>query len=97
VSEPVTREAVLAALSAVHDPDLKQDLVALGMIEDVVIDGDRVAFTVALTTPACPVKEDLERQCREAVAALPGVTHVAVTRSGGSPPSLVQTLALPTR
>ena len=75
----VTRERVLEALSVVQDPDLHRDLVALGMIEDVVIDGGRVGFTVALTTPACPVKDDLERQCREAVAALPGVTSVAVT------------------
>ncbi|MEO6463750.1 MAG: Mrp/NBP35 family ATP-binding protein [Candidatus Eisenbacteria bacterium] len=79
MSDAVTREAVLAALSTVHDPDLGKDLVALGMIEGLAIDGDRVSFTVALTTPACPVKEDLERQCREAVAALPGVAHVEVT------------------
>jgi len=45
----------------------------------VKIDGDRVSFTVALTTPACPVKEDLKRQCEEAVAALPGVRAVDVT------------------
>ena len=76
MSDAVSREQVLAALSTVHDPDLKRDLVALGMIEGLAIEGDRVKFTVALTTPACPVKEDLERQCREAVAALPGVGRV---------------------
>ncbi len=75
----VTREAVLEALKAVQDPDLRRDLVTLGMIEDVVVDGGIVRFTVALTTPACPVKEDLERQCREVVAKLPGVTAVEVT------------------
>ena len=75
----LTREAVLDALKAVQDPDLHRDLVALGMIEDVVVDGGRVRFTVALTTPACPVKDDLERQCREVVAKLPGVTAVDVT------------------
>jgi ATP-binding protein involved in chromosome partitioning len=79
MSAAVTREQVLAALGQVHDPDLKRDLVTLGMIEDVVVDGDRVRFTVALTTPACPVKEDLERQCREVVLALPGVSAVDVT------------------
>ena len=73
-----TREAVLDALKAVQDPDLHRDLVTLGMIEDVVVDGGRVGFTVALTTPACPVKDDLERQCREVVARLPGVTAVEV-------------------
>ena len=76
---PVTEAQVLDALRAVQDPDLKRDLVALGMIEGLAIDGDRVAFTVALTTPACPVKEDLERQAREAVAAVPGVRRVDVT------------------
>jgi ATP-binding protein involved in chromosome partitioning len=79
VTPTVSRDAVLAALATVHDPDLRQDLVALGMIVDLVVDGDRVRFTVALTTPACPVKDDLERQCREAVAAVPGVASVEVT------------------
>jgi ATP-binding protein involved in chromosome partitioning len=79
VSATVTREDVLAALSRVQDPDLRKDLVSLGMIEDLVVEGDRVRFTVALTTPACPVKDDLERQCREAVASLPGVAGVEVT------------------
>ena len=78
MSHAVSRESVLAALGTVHDPDLKRDLVSLGMIEDLVIEGDRVRFTVALTTPACPVKEDLERQCREVVTALPGVARVEV-------------------
>ncbi len=76
---PATSAGVLDALRVVQDPDLKQDLVALGMIEDVKIEGGRVAFTVALTTPACPVKEDLKRQCEEAVRALPGVSEVTVT------------------
>ena len=72
-------ETILQALRIVQDPDLHKDLVALGMIEDVKIDGGRVSFTVALTTPACPVKDDLKRQCEEAVRALPGVTAVEVT------------------
>jgi len=76
---PLTPAQVTDALRVVHDPDLHKDLVALGMIEDVKIDGGRVSFTVALTTPACPVKEDLKRQCEEAVRALPGVTAVDVT------------------
>ncbi|MEP7027823.1 MAG: Mrp/NBP35 family ATP-binding protein [Candidatus Eisenbacteria bacterium] len=75
----MTTETILSALKVVQDPDLKKDLVTLGMIEDVRIDGGRVSFTVALTTPACPVKEDLKRQCEEAVRVLPGVTDVSVT------------------
>jgi ATP-binding protein involved in chromosome partitioning len=75
----VSPETILAALRVVQDPDLHKDLVTLGMIEDVKLDGGRVTFTVALTTPACPVKDDLKRQCEEAVRALPGVTSVEVT------------------
>jgi len=75
----LTEANILEALKVVQDPDLRRDLVALGMIEDVKIDGGNVTFTVALTTPACPVKDDLKRQCEEAVRALPGVTDVAVT------------------
>ena len=75
------RERVLAALSTVQDPDLGKDLVALGMIEALEIEEakGRVTFTVALTTPACPVKEQLQEQCRQAVLAVPGVREVEVT------------------
>ena len=88
----LTEAKILEALKVVQDPDLRRDLVALGMIEDVKIDGGNVTFTVALTTPACPVKDDLKRQCEEAVRALPGVTNVTVTmtsrvrgKAGGVP------------
>jgi ATP-binding protein involved in chromosome partitioning len=75
----LTEARILEALKVVQDPDLHKDLVALGMIEDVRIDGGNVSFTVALTTPACPVKDDLKRQCEEAVRALPGVANASVT------------------
>ncbi len=78
-TSPVTPAQVLAALGTVIDPDFHKDLVTLGMIKDVQIDGPRVAFTVELTTPACPLKEEIERMCREAVAAIPGVTDIAIT------------------
>lgn len=63
----ITREQVLKALSYVEDPDLKKDLVTLNMIEDVVIEGDRVSFSVVLTTPACPLKSMIENACRNAI------------------------------
>jgi ATP-binding protein involved in chromosome partitioning len=77
----VDRDQVLRALSTVQDPDLGKDLVALGMIEALEIDvaKGKVSFTVALTTPACPVKEQLQEQCRTAVLAVPGVSDVEVT------------------
>lgn len=64
---PITRENVLDALRNVEDPDLKKDLVTLNMIEDLVIDGTKVSFSVVLTTPACPLKEMLENACRNAI------------------------------
>ena len=74
----VTPEAVLAALRTVEDPDLKQDLVSLGMIRDLQIEGGKVRFTIVLTTPACPLKSKMEADARNAVAALPGVESVEV-------------------
>lgn len=74
---PVTKEEVLRALSVVKDPDLGRDLVALGMIENVSIDDrNNVGFTIVLTTPACPVKEQLKQQSESVVSAIPGVREV---------------------
>ena len=70
---------ILQALTAVKDPDLHKDIVKLGFVKDVAIDGGRVAFTIELTTPACPVKEQMKEQARVAVLQLPGVTDVEIT------------------
>jgi ATP-binding protein involved in chromosome partitioning len=72
----VTEEQVRAALSKVMDPDLHVDIVTLGMISEVKIDGSKVFFKLTLTTPACPVKEKIEQECREVVGALEGVETV---------------------
>ncbi len=61
---------ILKALSTVQEPDLKKDLVSLNMIQDVIIDGNRVQFTVVLTTPACPLKEKIETDCKDAIHRL---------------------------
>jgi len=74
----ITKEQVLAALGTVNDPDLHRDLVSLGMIEDVVADGGRVSFTLVLTTSACPLKGQIEDDCRRAVSALAGVSEVRI-------------------
>ncbi|WP_017732554.1 Mrp/NBP35 family ATP-binding protein [Nafulsella turpanensis] len=63
----ITKEQVLDALRKVDDPDLKKDLVTLNMIDDIVIDGNTIRFTVILTTPACPLKEYLREQCVSAI------------------------------
>jgi len=72
------RQAILDALGRVQEPELHRDLVSLGMIRDLTIDGGRVAFTVELTTPACPLRDRIESEARTAVAAVPGVTQVDV-------------------
>lgn len=63
----ITKEQVLEALKNVEDPDLKKDLVTLGMIKDLVVEGKNVNFTVVLTTPACPMKEMIHKACVNAV------------------------------
>ena len=72
---------VLEALKVVQDPDLHRDIVSLGFIKNLQVDGDRVAFTIELTTPACPVKDQMRDQARAAVSALPGVSNVDVQMS----------------
>lgn len=66
----ITKEAVLQALSNVQEPDLGKDLVTLNMVRDVEIDGKNVSFTVVLTTPACPLKEMIEKACVNAIIHL---------------------------
>jgi len=68
-----TREQVIDALRAVQDPDLHKDIVALGFVKDVSVDGGRVDFTIQLTTPACPVRDQMKEEAERLVAALPGV------------------------
>src|SRR5688572_11482667 len=72
------RDAVLKALRVVVDPDLRKDIVTLGFVKSLAIERGRVAFTIELTTPACPVKDQLRNQAIAAVSALSGVTGVDV-------------------
>ena len=78
---PLEQANVLEALKVVNDPDLHRDIVSLGFIKDLKIDGGRVAFTIELTTPACPVKDLMRDQARAAVLQLPGVSVVDVQMS----------------
>lgn len=74
----LTSERVLDALRQVQDPDLKRDIVTLGFVKNLSIDGPNVRFDVELTTPACPVKDQLKAECEEFVRAVPGVDTVTV-------------------
>ena len=66
----MTEADVFKALSNVQEPDLGKDIVTLNMVKDIVIDGKNVAFTVVLTTPACPMKDLIQRACVNAVKLL---------------------------
>jgi ATP-binding protein involved in chromosome partitioning len=81
----VNEEAILAALSQVQEPELHQDLVSLNMIRDVKIQGTEVSFTVMLTTPACPLRSQIEQEARQAVAELPGVETVKIKMDADVP------------
>jgi ATP-binding protein involved in chromosome partitioning len=63
----MTNEQVLNALRHVQDPDLKKDLVTLNMIDNLKIEGKKIAFTLILTTPACPLKDLLKKMCIDAI------------------------------
>ncbi len=75
----VTQEQVLDALRVVVDPDLHRDIVSLGFVKELKVHDSRVSFAVQLTTPACPVKDQLKQQAEDVVKALPGVEAVSVT------------------
>ena len=70
----VTEEQVLGVLRTVQDPDLHKDIVTLQFVKDVKIAGGNVDFTIELTTPACPVRDEMKAEAEQKVAALPGVT-----------------------
>lgn len=74
----LTEASVLDALRGVHDPDLRKDIVSLKFIKNLRIDGGRVSFSIELTTPACPVKDQMREQARALVAQIPGVTDVDI-------------------
>jgi len=74
-----TEQTVLSALATITDPDIHRDIVSLGFIKDLRIQGEHVAFTIELTTPACPVREQMQEDARRVVLALPGITHVDIT------------------
>jgi ATP-binding protein involved in chromosome partitioning len=78
VTGPITEEAVLNALRAVKDPDLHKDIVSLNMIRDVKLCGGIVSFRFVLTTPACPVRDQLKFEAEKTVMALPGIERVEV-------------------
>ena len=74
----VNRDDALAALATVNDPELRRDIVSLGMVEELAIEGGAVSVKVQLTTPACPLKDVIEEDVRAALGRLPGVESVTL-------------------
>jgi ATP-binding protein involved in chromosome partitioning len=74
----VTEAEVRSALARIQDPELRRSIVELGMVRDLRVADGKVAFTLALTTLACPLKGQIEKDAKEAVLALEGVQAVEV-------------------
>ncbi len=94
-----TKETVLEALKKVQDPEIHRDIVSLGMVKDLEVAGGKVAFTVELTTPACPLKEKIQDDCKKALAGVEGIASVEISFGAqvrGSKSGAGQTDLLPT-
>lgn len=97
--DAVNKEAVLEALKKVQDPEIHRDIISLGMVKNLEVTNGKVAFTVELTTPACPLKETIDNDCRKALAGVPGVKNVEISFGAqvrGSKSGAGQTDLLPT-
>jgi ATP-binding protein involved in chromosome partitioning len=81
----LTEQLILDNLRQIKDPDLHKDIVTLGFIRDLKINGGDISFRIVLTTPACPVKAEMESAAHEIVGALPGVTSVSVVMDAEVP------------
>ncbi len=97
--ETITEEKILAALRKVQDPELHRDIVSLGMVKNLGLNNGKVSFTVELTTPACPLRETIESDCKKALAELPGIGELEIAFGAqvrGSKAGAGQTDLLPT-
>jgi ATP-binding protein involved in chromosome partitioning len=82
----LSEQSVLDALSQIIDPDFERDIVSLGFIKDLVIESGDVAFSIELTTPACPIKDLFREQAENYVKAIEGVTSVSVNMTARPQP-----------
>lgn len=93
----VTEEQVLNVLKTVKDPDLHRDIVSLGFVRDLEVKNGSVKFNLELTTPACPVKDQLKQECESKIRGLGGVSTVQLTMSAAvrGRPQFEQAAVLP--
>jgi ATP-binding protein involved in chromosome partitioning len=85
MSATLTSASILEVLRPVEDPELRKSLVELNMIRNVQIQEGRVAFTLVLTTPACPLREFIVEDCKKAVNTLPGVASIEIEVTAETP------------
>ncbi|HWO56432.1 MAG TPA: Mrp/NBP35 family ATP-binding protein [bacterium] len=83
-----TEAQILQALKTIIDPDLHRDIVSLGFVKDIAVCEDLVKVTIELTTPACPVKDDMKAQAERVIRALPGVSMVNIKMTAQVRPTL---------
>jgi len=81
----IKESTILDALRQIKDPDLHKDIVTLGFIKDLKLDGGKVSFRIVLTTPACPVRDEMKNAAQELVSAIPGVQSVSITMDAEVP------------
>jgi len=97
--EHATQEQIVEALKKVQDPELHRDIVSLGMVKNLAVNNGKVTFTVELTTPACPLRESIDADCKKTLAGIPGVSAVEINFGAqvrGSKSGARQTDLLPT-
>ena len=97
--ENLTQERILDALRKVQDPELHRDIVSLGMVKNLAVANGDVSFTVELTTPACPLRETIDTDCKKALSEIGGVGSVQINFGAqvrGSKAGAGQTDLLPT-
>src|SRR3972149_92696 len=81
---------VLQALRSVKDPDLGRDIVELGFVKNLKIEGEKASFTIELTTPACPVKDKMKEEARRAVLSVAGIKEAEIQMTARVRPSLAK-------
>lgn len=74
----IDKEKIIAALKDVYDPELKKNLIDLGMIKDIVAEDGKISLTLALTTMKCPMKNQMVKRIKDVLEALPGVASVNI-------------------
>ncbi len=81
----IIKQKILNALGGIIDPDFNKDIVSLGFVKNIKIDGERVSFDIELTTPACPIKDEFQKQARDAIGIIDGVDEVTITMTSQKP------------